>query len=142
MKAGKDHEVPLSSRAIEILKAAKEISRKIDGKVGASAYLFTGRNGAHLSSHALLALLKRRLGRDDLTVHGFRACFKTWASEETNFPNELSEMALAHAVGNKVEQAYRRGTGFKKRVALADAWAAYVGKPRAADGKVLKFKRG
>jgi integrase len=140
MKAGKDHVVPLSARAVEILQAARDINRKLGST---SDYLFvSGRNGVHLSSNALLALLKRRLGRGDLTVHGFRACFKTWASEETNFPNELSEMALAHTVGNKAEQAYRRGTGFKKRIALADAWASYCSKPRRADGKVLAFKRG
>jgi integrase len=137
MKAGKDHDVPLSARAIEILKAAQEINSKLGAR---SDYLFVGRNGAHLSSNALLALLKRRLGRAE-TIHGFRATFKTWASEETNFPNELSEMALAHTVGNKVEQAYRRGTGFKKRIALADAWASYCSKPRGG-GKVVAFKRG
>jgi integrase len=141
MKAGKDHDVPLSARALAILKEAREISSKIGGKAASSPYVFAlGRNGSHLSTNALRSLLQRRLKRD-VTVHGFRACFKTWASEETNFPNELSEMALAHAVGNKVEQAYRRGTGFKKRVALADAWASYVGKPRRTDGKVVTFKR-
>jgi integrase len=139
MKASKPHDVPLSARAVEILKAAREINSKLGAK---SDYLFvSGRNGAHLSSNALLALLKRRLGRVDCTIHGMRACFKTWCSEETNFPNELSEMQLAHTVGNKVEQAYRRGTGFKKRIALADAWASYCSKPRRADGKVLTFKR-
>jgi integrase len=139
MKAGKDHDVPLSARAVAILQEAREINNKLGIS---SQYLFvSGRNGAHLSSNALLALLKRRLGRGDVTVHGMRAAFKTWASEETNFPNDLSELALAHTIGNKAEQAYRRGTGFKKRIALADAWASYCSKPRSTGGKVVTFKR-
>jgi integrase len=138
MKERKEHIVPLTDRALGVIRAAREISKTI----GHSDYLFvSGRNGAHLSSHALLALLKNRLGRDDLTVHGFRATFKTWASEETNFPNELSELALAHTVGNESERAYRRGTGFKKRVKLAEAWAAYCSKAPTTDGKVVTFKR-
>jgi integrase len=89
-----------------------------------------------------LALIKRRMGRGDISTHGFRATFKTWASDETNFPNDLVEMALAHQVGSKVEQAYNRGTKFKKRMALAEAWSAYCSKPaRLADAKVLAFAK-
>jgi integrase len=73
---------------------------------------------------ALLMLL-RRMGRHDLTAHGFRSTFHDWASERENFSNEVIEMALAHAIGDKVEAAYRRGDLFEKRRKLMDAWAAY-----------------
>jgi integrase len=80
--------------------------------------------------------------RPDITPHGLRSCFRDWVREETSFPNDLAELALAHRVGGKVEQAYRRGSGFKKRVQLAQAWSAYCNKPPVADAKVLAFKRG
>ena len=73
----------------------------------------------------------RRMGRGDLTVHGFRSSFRDWAAERTNFPSEVVEMALAHAVGSKVEAAYRRGDLLDKRRQLMDVWAAYCeGKPQ------------
>ena len=138
MKMRKPHVVPLTPRAVEVLKASWGISSKIGGKVGASPYLFvSGRDGEHLSSNALLALIKRRLGRGDVTTHGMRAAFKTWATEQTNFPNDVSEMALAHAVGNKVEQAYRRGDLFEKRRRLMEAWAGYCSKPPVRDSTVV-----
>ena len=65
------------------------------------------------------------MGRDDLTAHGFRSTFRDWAAERTHFPNEVVEMALAHAVGNKVEAAYRRGDMFEKRRRLMDDWATF-----------------
>ena len=77
---------------------------------------------------ALLMLL-RRMGRDDLTAHGFRSTFRDCAAERTNFPSEVVEMALAHAIGDKVEAAYRRGNLFEKRRLLMDAWSKYCGKP-------------
>ena len=89
---------------------------------------------------AMLALLKR-MGRSDLTVHGFRSTFRDWAAERTSFPNEVVEMALAHAVGDKVEAAYRRGDLFEKRRRLMDAWAAYCAKPAAA-GEVVPMRQG
>jgi integrase len=73
---------------------------------------------------ALLALLKR-MNRADLTVHGFRSTFRDWAAEHTNYPREVAEMALAHAVGDKVEAAYRRGDLFNKRRLLMDDWARF-----------------
>jgi integrase len=73
---------------------------------------------------ALLMLL-RRMGRGDLTAHGFRSTFSDWCAEQTNFPSEVREMALAHAVGDKVEAAYRRGDLFEKRRQLAEAWGSY-----------------
>jgi len=117
MKAGREHRVPLPDRAIAILKI---LPREGD-------WIFIGaRAGQPLSNMALLAVLKS-MGRSDLTTHGFRSTFRDWAAETTNFPREVCEMALAHAVGDKVEAAYRRGDMFAKRRALARAWADYCG---------------
>jgi integrase len=73
---------------------------------------------------AMLMLL-RRMGHGDLTTHGFRSTFADWSAEQTNFPSEVREMALAHVVGDKVEAAYRRGDLFEKRRQLAEAWARF-----------------
>jgi integrase len=80
---------------------------------------------------AMLMLL-RRMGRGDLTAHGFRSTFSDWCSEKTNFPAEVREMALAHAVSDKVEAAYRRGDLFQKRRQLMDAWSRYCAAPLAS----------
>src|SRR5262249_19766848 len=82
------------------------------------------RPGKGLSNMAFLMLL-RRMGRADLAAHGFRATFKTWASEQTYFQNEIAEAALAHVTGGKVEQAYMRGDLFEKRRRLMQQWAAF-----------------
>jgi integrase len=100
MKAGRQYLVPLSARAIEILRAQP-----------------TGEQPFPLSSMALLMLL-RRMGRSDVTGYGFRSSFRDWAAERTNFPNEVVEMALAHNVADAVEAAYRRGDLFD-RLALS-----------------------
>jgi integrase len=118
MKSGKEHRVPLSARAAEIAEAQGE------GK-----YLFPGPEGEPLSNMAMLELLKR-MGRDDLTVHGFRSTFRDWAAECTAYPNEVCEMALAHAIRDKVEAAYRRGDLFEKRQQLMLDWAKYCEKVR------------
>jgi integrase len=81
-----------------------------------------------------LLMLLRRMGRHGLTVHGFRSTFSDWCAEQTNFPSEVREMALAHAVGDKVEAAYRRGDLFNKRRQLADAWARFC---TTSGGKVV-----
>lgn len=114
MKADKDHRVPLSARAVEILQSMKAL--------GSAEFVFPGPNKKPLSNMALLMLL-RRMGRKDITAHGFRSTFRDWAAEHTNFPAEVAEMALAHAVGDKVEAAYRRGNLFAKRRELMNAWA-------------------
>jgi integrase len=119
MKGGREHRVPLSRRALEIVR-----SLPIDG-----AYLFPGeRAGGHLSNMAMLKLLER-IKRNDLTVHGFRSTFRDWAAERTNFPGEVAEAALAHVVGDKVEAAYRRGDLFEKRRRLMKAWGEFATKP-------------
>lgn len=119
MKAGKEHRVPLSSQALAVLEATPE----------RSGYLFPGkRTTAPLSDMSLTAVL-RRLGRGDITVHGFRSSFRDWSSEaEGNvFPREVCEHALAHSLPDKVEAAYRRGDLLEKRVLLMQAWGDYCG---------------
>ncbi len=98
-----------------------------NGQGQTSGFVFPGaKRGAPLSNMAFLMLL-RRMGRDDLTAHGFRSTFRDWAAERTTFPAEVAEMALAHTVGDKVEAAYRRGDLFEKRRRLMEAWAAFCG---------------
>jgi integrase len=117
MKAGRGHRVPLSAAALAILKRMKE-TRESD-------FVFPGgKKGMPLSNMAMLAVLKR-MGRDDLTAHGFRSTFRDWSAERTNFPREVVEMALAHTIENKVEAAYRRGDLIQKRRQLMEAWARF-----------------
>lgn len=114
MKAGKEHRIPLSSRAVEILEATKALG---------DDYLFSGNRGGKLSNMAMAMLLRRM--DVDATVHGFRSGFRDWAAESTGFAHEVCEMALAHAISNQSEAAYRRGDLFDKRRKLMDAWAKY-----------------
>jgi integrase len=117
MKAGREHRVPLSAVVAGILREMRGIRE--------SDFVFPGgKEGKPLSNMAMLAVLKR-IGRSDLTAHGFRSSFRDWAAERTNFPREVAEMALAHAVGDKVEAAYRRGDLFQKRRQLMEAWARF-----------------
>jgi integrase len=125
MKAGREHRVPLTPRALAILGDIQSARPSEDG----DAYVFPGpRAGKPLSNMAFLMLL-RRMELGDLTVHGFRATFKTWASERTSFQNEIVEAALAHVIGNKVEQAYRRTDMFEKRRRLMHQWATFCTAP-------------
>ena len=120
IKGEKEHRVPLSSRAVAILK-----EMTAGAEPGEEDFVFPGgRKGRPLSNMAMLTLLKR-MKRSDLTVHGFRSTFRDWAAERTNYPREVAEMALAHVVGDKVEAAYRRGDLFKKRSRLMDEWARF-----------------
>jgi len=123
----REHRVALSNAALGVLKRMAEV-REND-------FVFPGERQSTLSNMAMLAVLKR-MGRGDLTVHGFRSTFRDWAAECTNFPREVAEAALAHVVGDKVEAAYRRGDLFEKRRKLMDAWATYCAKP-ATSGKVI-----
>lgn len=121
MKAGREHRAFLSPRALTILGETQAV-RRGDAE---HAFVFPGgKAGAGLSNMAFLMLL-RRLGRGDLTAHGFRATFKTWASERASFQNEVVEASLAHTIGGKVEQAYRRGDMFEKRRQLMQQWATF-----------------
>jgi integrase len=138
-KAGKEHRVPLSDRAVAILGEMQKLRPHRDQQDAADGFVFPGgKVGKPLSSAAFLVLLRR--GRDDLTVHGFRSSFRDWASERTGFPAEVAEMALAHAVGDKVEAAYRRGDLFDNRRRLMDAWGEYCGKAPVERGKVVSLR--
>jgi integrase len=133
MKAGREHRVPLSEAAMAIVKQL--------AKVREGDFVFAGaRSGRPLSNMSMLMLL-RRMGRPDLTIHGFRSSFSDWAAERTNFPAEVREMALAHVVGDKVEAAYRRGDLFQKRRQLAQAWGAFCSMPSAPKGNVVSLRR-
>jgi integrase len=128
MKAGKEHRVPLSARALAIVNGTDRQPEREQGKDApseAGGFVFPGgKPGKALSNMAFLMLL-RRMKREDLTAHGFRSTFRTWAAERTSFPREVIEAALAHTVGNKVEAAYQRGDLFEKRRRLMDAWAQF-----------------
>jgi integrase len=131
-KTGKEHRVPLSAPAVELLERLHK-SRQ-DGE----EFVFPGRGRrAPLSDGAMLMMLER-MGRGDVTVHGFRSTFRDWAGEATSHANHVVEQALAHAIGSAVEAAYRRGDLFEKRRLLMDEWAAFCGEPR---GDVVPFKK-
>lgn len=116
MKAGREHRVPLSTAAVSLLNAIK----KTDG------IIFPGKDGVPLSDMSLTAVL-RRMGRDDITVHGFRSSFRDWCAEApgNSFSREVCEHALAHSLPDKVEAAYRRGDLLDKRVVLMQTWSDY-----------------
>jgi integrase len=149
MKADRDHRVPLCDRALQILA---ELPREGDVDDG---FIFFGPRtrrrrrrtrereqlrgierqflGQPLSNNAMLKVLER-MERTEITVHGFRSTFRDWAAEETEFPNHVVEMALAHAIGDDVEAAYRRGDLFRQRRRLMDAWAKYA-RPQAPQAR-------
>jgi integrase len=118
MKAGAVHEVPLSDAALKVLASVNEDGLK------PTDYVFPAPRSGSLSDMALSQLLKR-MGRGDITVHGFRSTFRDWAGETTQFGREEIEMALAHTVASSVERAYRRGRAVEKRRELMTAWAEY-----------------
>ena len=122
MKAARPHRVPLSEPAIDILKHMKAIN---DAQATSSKYVFNGQRwGNHPSEAIMLALLKR-IGRTDIVPHGFRSTFRDFVAEKTDFPRELAEAALAHALQDKTEAAYQRGDYLEKRRELMTAWANF-----------------
>ena len=124
--------LPLSPAAVALLRQLAE------SKI--SEFVFPGRPGKPLSNGALLALLKR-MERPDLTSHGFRSTFRDWAAEQTNYPREVAEMALSHAIGDKVEAAYRRGDLLEKRRRMMEAWATFAAAKPAAGKVVVPIRR-
>jgi integrase len=118
MKAGKEHRVPLSTPAIRILKALP----RIDG----TELVFPAARGGKLSDMTLSAVLRRM--NVPAVPHGFRSTFRDWCAEQTNYPRDVAEMALAHTIGDKVEAAYRRGDLFDKRTKLMKAWGDFCGR--------------
>ena len=130
-KGGREHRVPLSERAVELLRALP-----IEAGNG---HVFMGSRQAGLGSLAMTQLLKR-MGHGDITVHGFRSTFRDWAAEQTAFPNHVVEMALAHVIGDKVEAAYRRGDLLTKRRQLAEAWSKFCSSPPATGATVVPIR--
>ena len=118
MKAGKEHRVPLSAEAMALLAATP--------KMAGTEVVFPAPRGGALSDMTLSAVL-RRMGVAAVP-HGFRSTFRDWASERTNYPRDVAEMALAHAIGDKVEAAYRRGDLFEKRRLMLTDWGRFLAK--------------
>lgn len=132
MKAGHAHRIPLTARALEILKSLPKLDH--------NPHVFPGNaKGKPLSSMAMTMQL-RRMKRGDITVHGFRSTFRDWASEQTSFPHETCEHALAHRISDKAEAAYRRGDQFEKRRKLMEAWATFC-EPKLATNVVSIVQR-
>ncbi len=128
MKASKEHRVPLSARAITILKALP--------RMAGSGLVFPAPRGGVLSDMTISAVMRRM--KVDAVPHGFRSTFRDWCSERTNYPRDVAEMALAHAISNKVEAAYRRGDLFVKRTGLMEDWANFIDSVKP-EGTVLRF---
>jgi integrase len=131
MKAGREHRVPLSSPATAILRHLERM------KIG--DFVLPGQARGKPLSNMAMEMILRRMKVDDATVHGFRSSFRDWAGNVSNFPRELIETALAHVIGDKAEQAYRRRDALEKRRKLMDAWAAYCARPKT--GEVVAFRR-
>lgn len=129
MKAGKEHRVPLSARAVSILMATKELRKE---------WLFPAIKGGKMSGMAMTMLLRRM--DVPVTVHGFRSGFRDWAAESTGYAHEVAEMALAHTIESAVERADRRGDLFDKRRKLMDDWAIYCATIAVAGDNVTPIR--
>jgi integrase len=126
MKAGREHRVPLSDAALALLAEAAKMRTSADSE----GIVFPGqRRGEALSNMAMLVML-RRMGRGDLTTHGFRSTFRDWAAE-TGKPSDIAEAALAHTLGNKTQAAYQRGDLLERRRELMTGWASHCERPPA-----------
>lgn len=128
MKAGKEHRVPLVPRVVELLTQLQ------DARV--NDYVFPGQRKDRPLSNMAMEMLLRRM-KVDVTTHGFRSAFRDWVGEETGFPREVAEQALAHVIGSATERAYRRRDALEKRRKLMEAWAAYC--EPAEGGNVVKM---
>ena len=130
MKAAKEHRVPLSERALAIVRKLNETR--------ISEFVFPGQRSNCPLSSAAMEMLMRRLKVDAYTVHGFRSAFRDWVGDATSFAREIAEAALAHRVGDATEQAYRRADALEKRRKLMTAWAEYSSV--VPDGKVVQLR--
>lgn len=138
MKAKKEHWVPLSKRALAILASAQALRENPEDL---ASPVFVSPRGGSLSNMAMLAVLKR-MGRTDLTTHGFRSTFRDWAGETTAYPREVIEHALAHQLKDKAEAAYARGTLLDKRRRLMADWQKFCDTvPETQDGDVIEIRR-
>jgi integrase len=131
MKGRKEHRVPLSKPALQILRDLP----RLEG----SEFVFPAPRAGALSDMALTAVM-RRMGLA-FVPHGLRSTFRDWTAERTSYPRDLAEMALAHTVGNKVEAAYRRGDMLERRAAMMDAWAKFLATPQVTGEKVVNLNR-
>ncbi|ANW04973.1 tyrosine-type recombinase/integrase [Bradyrhizobium icense] len=131
MKAGREHRIPLSTRAIAILRQLE--------KLKAGNFVFAGQARNRPLSNMAMEMVLRRMKIEDATVHGFRSSFRDWAGNVSNFPREITETALAHVIGDKAEQAYRRSDALEKRRKLMEAWASYC-EPKKA-GNIIQIGR-
>ena len=118
MKSGRQHQVPLAPRSFELLAQLQQIR--------SGEHVFPGLKPGRPLSQMALAMLLRRLGHRQITVHGFRSSFRDWVADSTNYPADVAELALAHTIPSAVERAYRRGAMLEKRRALMAAWDAYL----------------
>ena len=132
MKSRREHRVPLCDRALAILNEMKLYRR--------NGFVFPSERRENLGESPMRELLKR-LGYK-ATIHGMRSAFRDWAGEQTNFAREVCEAALAHAIGNKVEQTYRRGDALEKRRRLMEAWADFCSRPVAQGATITKLHVG
>jgi integrase len=136
MKAGREHRVPLSTRALSILATVKA---RCTQRGRQSEYVFFGRRPGTPLSPMSLARLVRRAHDGRVTVHGFRSSFRDFCGDRTHFPREVAEHALAHAVGDETELAYRRGDAIEKRRQLMEAWSDFLA--GGEDAKIVRFGR-
>jgi integrase len=132
MKAKKEHQIPLAPRAIEILRNAKKIS---DG----SEYLFPGLRAGRPLSNMTFNMTLRRMGRSNITAHGFRSSFRDWAQDRTHHKRHTIETALAHVLGDKTEAAYLRTQALEERRELMNAWERFC--TSKATAKLVKSRR-
>jgi integrase len=130
MKAGHEHRIPLTARALEILKSLPHLDH--------NPHVFPGNSKGKPLSNMAMTMQLRRMKRGNITVHGFRSTFRDWASEQTSFPHETCEHALAHRISDKAEAAYRRGDQFEKRRKLMEAWANFCEPVEA--GKIVTLR--
>ena len=132
MKAKREHRVPLSGRCLEILEAAADL--------GGNPCVFPGRDVDIALSNMVFLMHLRRMEHADITPHGFRSAFRDWTAEQTSFPREVCEAALAHANKDRVEAAYLRSDLFEQRRALMGQWATFACTAKAP-GKVTPIKK-
>jgi integrase len=124
MKAGREHRVPLSGRALAVVEQLAEAKQ--------GDFVFAGQSRGKPLSNMAMDMVLRRMKVENVTVHGFRSSFRDWAGNVSSFPREVVETALAHVIGDKAEQAYRRSDALEKRRKLMEAWAQYC-EPRQAN---------
>jgi integrase len=134
MKSGKPHTVPLSPRCLEILREIQPDQIESDGPV----FRGTAHDGM-LGHRVMRRLVNEQMSRKHISIHGMRASFRTWCSEQTNYPYEICEAALAHTVGSAVERSYARSDLLERRRRLMDDWAKFCGTP--SRGKVVPIRR-